>query len=151
MHIKIVRWGSTPMGVFGKIEIWNDMELVYEGFTVEKPWENNVPFKSCVPVGIYKLEEHSSDKYGDNCYAIVGGTVSHWEAPGFERYTCLFHIANTSNDVVGCIGIGTRLGSVGKRWAVVTSGPKIREFNDLLHSVDEEHTLEIQWEGYKAA
>jgi len=73
MYGKILRYGSIPtMGTFGELKLWNDMELVFTAYTVERPWLNNTPFKSCIPAGNYILEMHASEKY-PGCYAMVGG------------------------------------------------------------------------------
>ncbi len=77
-------------------------------YTTERPWLDNEPNVSCVPVGSYRLEPHSSDRYPDT-WALVGETVAHYdERPGIPRFTCLLHVANEPIDVEGCIGPGLR-------------------------------------------
>ena len=150
MHTNLLRFGSTPMGTFGKMELYNDVDKVLEAFTVEKPWNDNRPFDSCIPAGDYVLEKHDTPNYPRH-FALVGGTVSHWKDENFARYACLFHTANRARDVQGCIGLGEMLGVIYKEWAVIHSGPTIDEFNDLLNAVEETHTVSIKWADLSAA
>lgn len=144
MHIDIKRWGSTPMGSFGELKVYNDVDLAFECFTVERPWLDNEPFESCIPDGNYALERHDYGKYSGT-FAIVGGTVSHQQEMGYKRFACLFHSANRMGDVVGCIGLGEKLGAVYGGWAVTNSKNTVNKFIELLKSVDGQHTLSINW------
>ena len=77
--------------------------LTYEGqqwWTVEKPWENNQPFQSCIPEGSYKMGRHDSPKFGKDTWHVL-------EVP--DRSYILIHAGNTSADVVGCIALGKSL------------------------------------------
>ena len=94
-------------------------------FTVECPWLDNAPFVSCVPVGRYLLEAHSSSRRGET-WALVGETVSHY-ASALPRYACLLHVANTVEDVVGCIGPGLLATEHGN----ARSGDAMRELREL--------------------
>ncbi len=144
MHIDIKRYGSTPMGTFGELKIYNDVDVAFECFTVERPWLNNEPFKSCIPDGNYALEPHDYGKY-NGTFAIVGGTVSHQQEEGSERFACLFHSANRMSEVVGCIGLGEKLGTIYNDWGITNSKNTIKKYLDILKSVDEQHTLSIEW------
>jgi hypothetical protein len=81
----------------------------FECWTIERPWVNNEPFKSCVQEGEYGLVPHKSEKYG-RTYALVNRDlgVTHQQEPGSKRYACLLHTANYPEDVEGCIGPGER-------------------------------------------
>jgi len=131
------------MGAFGNLVVYNDVETVLTAVTVEKPWKNNERFISCVPAGAYVLEKHSSEKYGET-YALVGGTVSHYEEEGKERYTCLLHGGNTHKAVEGCIAVATRPGMPGELWGNVSSRKKKKALLKRINSVDEQHPLEIR-------
>lgn len=144
MHIHIKRYGSTPIGTFGELKVYNDVDVAFECFTVERPWLDNEPFKSCIPADNYVLEAHDYGKYSGT-FAIVGGTVSHQQEEGYKRFACLFHSANRMGDVVGCIGLGERLGAVYGDWAVLSSKGAMTEFIKVLKSIDEQHTLTIEW------
>lgn len=96
------RFRSDDIGTFGTMEL--DGHVF---FTVEKPWKDNAPFKSCVAEGEYSLVPHKSDKYG-NVLALVSEElgVTHYKEPNSIRYACLIHTANYPKDVEGCIGLG---------------------------------------------
>ena len=75
--------------------------LDYDGetyWTVERPWLDNLPFKSCIPDGNYVLRRRNSPKFGPNMWEVA-------DVPG--RSHILIHVANRSSDVVGCIGLGS--------------------------------------------
>ena len=99
--MKITRF-YHPNWTLGRLDIADE-----EFWTIEKPWLGNVRFKSCIPEGVYQLEPHESQKYG-NTYALVNLDlgVTHYEEPNSKRYACLFHAANWAKDVEGCIGPG---------------------------------------------
>lgn len=109
------------MGVIGEL-YYKDEFLCY---TMEREWNNNQPFISCVPNGKYNLVKFDSVKYGwtyalnspchnvyANCDDIKNKT---------DRYACLFHSANTRDQLQGCIAPGMELGSIRNQWAVLRS------------------------------
>lgn len=136
------RYGSTSMGVFGEL-IVNDIKL----FTVEQPWRNNKPYKSCIPAGEYQLVPHDSKKYGET-WAMVNHdlSVSHYKEANIKRFACLFHKANYAKQLQGCIAPGKSLGSVSAEWAVVQSGDA---FKILLAALPRggDHKLIIRWQN----
>ena len=67
-------------------------------YTVERPWLDNTPFKSCIPTGVYETE---------NIIRPSGKpAVSLNNVPG--RTHILIHPGNEVYDVVGCIAPGMR-------------------------------------------
>ena len=94
---------KTNKGTFGILTV-NDFLRFY---TVERPWDNNNPFTSCVEPGVYSLVPHKSHKYG-NVLALVNENlgVTHWQENHSKRYAILIHPANFPHDVQGCIGLG---------------------------------------------
>lgn len=64
------------------------------GVTLELPWIDNLPFKSCIPKGKYKIRIRWSTKF--NCKVIEVEGV-----PG--RYGILFHQGNFVKQIKGCI------------------------------------------------
>ena len=116
MNIHLDRFAYTPMGTFG--------HLVYGGFecfTVERPWEDNKPFHSCIPVGIYDLQPSRYHRGGYDSFEIVDVT---------GRSQIKIHIGNTMDDVVGCIALGEKLGLVKNHWAVLSSTRAFHAFYD---------------------
>jgi len=98
MHLK--RYESTSDGTFGVLKV-NELTL----HTVERPWLNNEPFKSCIPEGLYRLIPFTRSN-GTEVYALIGDDVSLLQSPNAKRYAILIHAGNYVTDVVGCIAPG---------------------------------------------
>lgn len=96
--MRLTRYEYGESATFGKLHLPDGSVLE----TLEPPWLDNEPFVSCVPDGTYQLVHHDSSKYPDT-WALTGETVSHFESPGFARYTCVFHAGNFPRETVGCI------------------------------------------------
>lgn len=130
----LTRFISTDYGTFGKLYV-GDKTF----YTVEKPWQNNTPYTSCIPAGEYKLEPHNSLKYGDALF-MVGNGVEYQDSATARRFACLIHVANYESNVVGCIGLGDKyLGHM-----VTNSRKSIEEFYGLCDP-QKEHSLLIEW------
>jgi hypothetical protein len=101
--IEITRFALLPDRTLGKAVYG---EHVF--WTIEKPWKDNQPFISCIPEGYYRLGRRNSPRFGPNDWEVL-------EVP--NRTHILLHVANTADDVVGCIGLGSSvwadLGGVG--------------------------------------
>jgi len=137
MNITLKRFISTDKGTFGILTV-NDKKF----FTVEKPWVNNTPYKSCIPSGEYALTPHGEyGKDGDVlCMVNDEMGITHFENTNSKRFACLIHTANYEKDVVGCIGLGQLyLGNM-----VTNSRNSIKEFYDLVDP-KEVHQLTIEW------
>ena len=65
-------------------------------YTVERPWKDNVQFRSCIPVGTYKIKliTRPSGKLAFEIRDVMG------------RTHILIHPGNDVQDVVGCIAPG---------------------------------------------
>jgi len=105
--IELTRQSDSTTGIHGILKI---LDNVYH--TLEQPYLDNLPFKSCVPTGEYVLLPYASLKYG-NCYAMVNPdlNVHQFEnspsRPEGGRYLCLFvHRGNFVDNFQGCIGAG---------------------------------------------
>jgi hypothetical protein len=74
-------------------------------FTIELPWENNLPQYSCIPEGCYALKKRYSRKFGR--HLLVDGV------PG--RELILVHPANDAlKELKGCIAPVSILTAPGK-------------------------------------
>jgi len=134
----LTRYGSIPdIGTFGVLQIG-----VRKFYTVERPWNNNIPFTSCVPSGAYSLVEFDSPKYGLT-YAMVGDTVSKYQSD-LARYACLLHAANWPHQVEGCIGIGEKLMYISGKLGVTNSKNSMKTLLKLMKEADD-YTLTIQY------
>lgn len=98
--IHLTRTLVTPSGVFGRwlVEGWSSRL-----FTVEDDWLGNRKGVSCIPDGHYALHRTIFQKHGYECFEVA-------DVPGRTRI--LVHIANTENDVEGCIGLGLQYGKL---------------------------------------
>lgn len=99
--MRLERYEYGQNGTFGKLFLGNGTVL----HTLERTWMDNAPFVSCIPEGTYHLVPHDGTKYQDT-WAIVGGTVGHWETDGKPRWTCVFHAGNWVSDTTGCVLVG---------------------------------------------
>lgn len=134
MHATLTRFCNGPMGTFGRIEVGER-----HWFTLERPWLNNAPMKSCVPLGEYKLVWQPTttavpENYEGHTWYLDGETVS----PGWgsndsrPRSRCCFHIGNTFRDVKGCIAMGKNLTSLSSLWSVGRSQAAMKEFREVF-------------------
>lgn len=68
--------------------------------TIERPWLDNTPFKSCIPEGRYLVEPFSGDRYKEV-----------WQVKDVPNRTAiLFHVGNWARNSVGCILPGLSFG-----------------------------------------
>lgn len=112
--VTLERFCYSDMGTFGKLRYKN-----FECYTVERPWENNTPYVSCVPPGIYPIKPSRFNKGNYPC----------WELEQVPNRTLIkIHRANTYHDVQGCIGLGEKLGCLGDTWAILYSRKTHDEF-----------------------
>lgn len=93
--MELIRFGSFKDRTVGRLT-YNDEHF----YTIEKPWADNQQNISCIPTGYYKLVRVDSPKFGENTWEIADVT---------GRSHILIHVANTSVDVIGCIGLGMGL------------------------------------------
>lgn len=145
MNLILTRTENTQDGVFGRLAIGNEGDApTHVGnlvlHTMEDDWKNNQPNESCIPAGTYVLRRRWSPKHKLELFGIEG-------VPG--RHDIEIHIANTEEDVLGCIGIGLRRGVLRVRdeddpahlfkdkRAVLESGSAFRRFMDAMSGIDE--------------
>lgn len=123
--IEITRFALLPDRTLGKAVYG---EHVF--WTIEKPWRNNEPFVSCIPEGFYRLGRRNSPRFGPNVWEVL-------EVP--NRTHILIHVANTADDVVGCIGFGSSvypdLGGVG------SSRKAMNKFELAIQEYEEEELI----------
>ena len=110
-EIVLNRFAYHPNATLGVISL--DGEKFY---TVERPWLNNEPNVSCIPLGEYEMDWRSSPRFGETWHIK--------DVPG--RTHILIHVANFSKDVQGCIGLGMSL--MGDQVAVSSSKDAVRLF-----------------------
>jgi len=115
-------------GTFGRFERW---------VTVEEDDKGNRKRVSSIPTGRYVCKRSMYHKGGYPTFEITG-------VP--DRSRILFHVANTEEDVEGCVGVGMRLGvlkkldedtgSIRHKIAVLQSRDAFKEFMAFFEGVD---------------
>lgn len=112
-RFKLVRFAHTPYGTFGLLYFPGDATLP-PVYTVEPQWMNNKPFVSCIPNGIYKMQNanYYNTEYPYDCLEIL-------HVP--DRTDIKIHRANLAEELQGCIAPGIKLGWYKNQWAVVQS------------------------------
>ncbi len=141
-HLILERFAWCPEGTFGRLKFPTGEEV----FTCEKPWLNNKAFVSCIPVGVYYLEQRHSPVVS----RTSGGKFSEgWEVTGVrDRDYIMIHPGNWPEDVQGCIAVGNdfRVSQNRKgRWvnSVMSSRDAFKEVMALMASHNE-WTLDIR-------
>lgn len=86
--------GSNTLGQIDVIS--DDNEVLDTVFSLELPWMGNKQRVSCIPVGTYPIQKHTSPKFG-KCFWIR-------EVP--NRSEILIHPANYTRQLLGCIATG---------------------------------------------
>ena len=129
-RLRIVRRQSRDFGTFGnatfKTGVWSSLEL---------PWRDNLPDRSCVQAGLFVARWRFSSKFGCDLYELEG-------VPG--RSAVEIHIANFAGDVdlgyqsdlEGCICLGRSEGDLLNHMDILQecvreSGPAFRQFMSL--------------------
>jgi len=99
--------------------------------SLELPWLDNQRNISCIPAGKYRVDtQHESPSKGE-CWLIE-------DVP--NRDHCLFHTANRTRELKGCVAPGMKYGELKSEFAVlqsraamVTMNFAVKErFNNLL-------------------
>ena len=129
--INLERFCYHPNATLGVIEV--DSERFY---TVERPWLDNKPNVSCIPVGTYEMGWRESPRFGETWHVK--------DVP--DRTHILIHVANFSRDVQGCIGLGMSL--MGDTVAVSESKKAVTRFEELTKGVEWE--LKVENAAYAA-
>lgn len=129
------REASTPEGTPGVLVVdgqaWNTLEL---------PWLDNAPKRSCIPDGVYRCALVQSPRFG-RVYSILN-------VPG--RSAILIHAGNYAGQipqhrthVQGCVLLGERRGTLAGQRAVLVSKPAVRRFMAAMGG--RPFDLEISW------
>ena len=127
MNLQLVRYCYGPDCVLGLLKI-GEANQQMTLWTVERPWQGNAKFLSCIPDGEYGLIAFDSKDH-PGCWCLT-------PVPG--RTGILIHPGNTVDDVQGCIAPGQRQEGM-KVWNSVAA---MRMINFVLDR-NEQHTIQI--------
>ena len=123
MKVTIQRSRPTKHGTFGSVSVNGQSRFV----TIELPDKDNKPNISCIPPGTYLCKRTHSPTHGETFEVL--------DVPG--RTHILFHVANTIDDILGCIGLGLQFGVLPRSRTAVLSSRKANErFMKLLEGHD---------------
>lgn len=101
LYLKRFKTGND--GTFGELQNQIGGHLFY---TVECPWKNNIPFKSCIPPGWHDTKWRESPKRG---YVLEFKNVLD------GRKYCQIHSANWAYQLQGCIALGSGLRKISSK------------------------------------
>ncbi len=134
--VNIIRTETSNQGTFGLLSTTG-----FSCYTGELEWQDNQHGISCIPAGSYQCVWHNSPSKGW-VYEVTN-------VP--DRGDILIHIANFcgttpeyKTDLLGCIGLGTSLGSISGQKAIISSGLAIHSFFNFMN--EETFTLNISWD-----
>ncbi len=144
MDILISRYAYTKEGTFGVLNVVDQDRTIYQCLTVERPWLNNEARVSCIPEGAYKLNFRES---GIVNRTSRGEFTSGYEIAGVrDRSYIMIHIANSMEDLQGCVGVGSSPSYIHNKWAVGNSRNTFRDFMIIMDSGEEHHTVAIDFD-----
>lgn len=90
--------------------------------TIELPWKNNLHQISCIPPGVYQTEWYDSPRHGR--------VLRLKDVP--DRSQIEVHSANLAMQLLGCIALGKKPGTLGGAKAVLYSRIALAHFYELL-------------------
>lgn len=128
MKLIIKRFPSTEHGTFGA---WCDAEGYPLMSSLERPWLDNIPFKSCIPAGKYQCVRVSTGLKAVH-KAGYEETFEVMDVPG--RDLIRVHPANWYDELEGCLSTGTRFGYIHGRPAVKSSVAAFKEWMQMLEA-----------------
>ena len=111
---------------------------------VEQPYNDNEPFNSCIPEGVYTFQPHDSPSKG-HCYVMINENLGVGIDSGLRTH-CLMHKANLPEEVEGCFAVGSEFSQLTiegvTNWGVLNSK---NTFDKLMKLFDNQvYTLVIE-------
>lgn len=145
----LLRFADSPDGVFGWLLLLEDGREVDRVACMEDDWLNNRSGVSCIPAARYTCRRDMFNKGRPPypCFKV-------WNVPGRDEIK--IHIANTEENVEGCLGLGLDFGALTVadedlpghpmrlKWAVTGSKPGFAKFMEFFAGIDS-FELEIRW------
>lgn len=120
--ILLERYAYCPTHTEGVLSIGE-----WDCYTLERPWENNRPGRSCIPEGTYKAKIGRYNAGGYRCIELL-------EVPG--RTEIKIHGANRVDQLRGCIAPGLRWGAMQNQRAVLQSRATLEELLERLKAFE---------------
>lgn len=145
MNITLTRIGYLPNVTLGQLNVAGTLFS-----TLEDPWRPNpdgpggMHGSSCVPDGVYQLYPHESVKFG-RVFGLSNPAIGVWPllpAGQIGRDAVLIHFGNSTQDVEGCLLIGTSAGILNNQHWIYDSRAALTSFMALMGPGN--HTLTIR-------
>lgn len=95
----LARQSDSGQETFGILQDSNRTTLCC---TIERPWLDNQPDISCIPLGTYQFYRFLSPKNGD--------VWRSYDVP--DRNAIEMHAANFASELEGCIAVGNAMGEI---------------------------------------
>jgi hypothetical protein len=128
---KLKRIVSNEFGTFGQLSnSINNLVL----FTVELPWLENKNNISCISVGKYICKWTKSPRLKKYTYEIT--KVS-------KRSGIRIHAGNFPKQILGCVGLGLKRGTMDGQQGIFSSQTAIRKFETIMNKEDFELEIKI--------
>lgn len=121
MILKRTKWLSD--GIFGQLQ---SIDGQFQVDTIEHAYPIGVHFISKIPLGVYICKRRLSPHFGYEVFEVT-------DVPNCTYIE--IHIANTENDVQGCIGVGESLGTLNGFDAVLQSGEAFKNLMALQSGI----------------
>lgn len=119
LDAKLFRFEEKPTHTLGALVIGGKTF-----YTIERPWLNNKVNVSCIPEGKYVA--HFLPRSGSGRYTNVYHLL-----PVDGRSGILIHKGNLVRHSLGCLILGSYVGSLGGKPAVLQSAKALRELNEI--------------------
>jgi len=135
---------QCPEGTFGKLTFPDGSSY----FTCENPWKNNQAHVSCIPEGVYQLEQ----RYSPVVQRTSNGKYSEgWEVTDVpDRTYIMVHPGNWPSDVEGCIAVGKSLGIIQDRkgrWSLAVLNSQ-DAFKEIMEKMGQYNTWNLDIRTY---
>ncbi len=123
--------------------------------TIERPWLADAihtagkPMISCIPAGEYSIQKEFSPKYKRNMYYLVNEDLGVFlrkelRKEGWQRWGCMFHSANWSHQINGCIAPGMHMSKLRGEYAVSRSRDATRLLYEFLNDYERDMKIVIE-------
>jgi len=113
----------TADGIFGELE--EDGELV--AYTLEHAFEDGTTWNPILPAGKYTLQYGPHQlEHGPPFMTYEFPKVTSWD--GNKHTQILFHAGNFNSDSKGCVLLGTQIGTLYGRPALISSTVAFEKF-----------------------
>jgi len=111
MIVELQRVSNYPAGgMFGRLGRW---------VTLERPWMDNASGVSCIPEGEYDVFWTLSPRLKRYTFEVLKVQ---------NRAGIRMHSANLFTELLGCIALGEKLGTMDGKRCIFISAPAIRAF-----------------------